>query len=179
MVRALDAAGIPYMVAGSFASTFHGIPRTTQDIDMIIEPSGSKLKVFVAALPPKEYYVSEDAALDALRHQSQFNVIDMATGWKADLIVRKSRPFSAEEFRRRVSARLLGLEVFVATPEDTILAKLEWAAMSGSERQLRDVGGVIDVKRGELDLAYIERWAGELGVADLWRKVSASTSPHG
>jgi hypothetical protein len=143
MVRALDDAAIPYMVAGSFASTFHGVPRTTQDIDLVIEPSGPKLLAFVASLSPQAYYVSEEAALDAFRRRSQFNVIDMATGWKVDLIVRRSRPFSAEEFGRRIPARLLGVQVFVATPEDTILAKLEWSAMSGSDRQLRDVSGVL------------------------------------
>lgn len=118
--------------------------------------------------------MSDEAALDALRRRSMFNVIDLATRWKVDLIVRKARPFSVEEFRRRTPARLFGTDVFIATPEDTILTKLEWAAMSGSERQLRDVAGVLEVKRGELDLGYIERWALELGVADAWRKVLGS-----
>jgi hypothetical protein len=172
IVGALNRAQIPHMVAGSFASTHHGVPRTTQDIDLVIEPTGASLKAFVVSLPPQDYYVSEEAALDALRRRSMFNVIDQATGWKADLIVRKARPFSVEEFRRRTQAHLLGVDVFVATPEDTILTKLEWAAMSASERQLRDVAGVLEVKRGELDVAYIERWAADLGVVELWRKVS-------
>ena len=107
--------------------------------------------------------------------RSMFNVIDLSTGWKVDLIVRKPRPFSVEEFRRRLPARLLGVDVCVATPEDTILTKLEWAAMSGSDRQLRDVAGVLAVKRGELDIPYIELWAVELGVLELWRKVVASS----
>jgi hypothetical protein len=176
IVRALDAAHIPFMVAGSLASTFHGVPRTTQDIDLVIEPSAATLKALVASLPPRDYYVSEEAALDALSRSSQFNIIDMATGWKVDLIIRKPRPFSAEEFRRRIPVNLLGVDVFIATPEDTILAKLEWSAMSGSERQLRDVSGVLGVKLGELDVAYIERWALELGVVGLWQKVRASTT---
>ena len=133
LVALLDGAQIPHMVAGSFASTLHGTPRSTQDIGLVIDPSGQTLLTFVAGLPSSEYYASDDAARDALRRRSQFNVIDMATGWKADLIVRKARPYSVEEFRRRKSERILGVDVFVATPEDTILTKLEWAAMSGSE----------------------------------------------
>ncbi|MEO7332170.1 MAG: hypothetical protein ABI193_26575 [Minicystis sp.] len=175
IVGALNEARIPHMVAGSVASTHHGVPRTTQDIDLVIEASGLALKAFVTSLSPAAYYVSEEAALDALRLQGMFNVIDLATGWKVDLILRKRRPFSVEEFRRRTPARLLGADVFVATPEDTILTKLEWASMSGSERQLRDVAGVVDVKRGELDVAYIERWAVELGVVEPWRKVLGSS----
>jgi hypothetical protein len=176
IVGALNEAGIPHMVAGSVASTHHGVPRTTQDIDLVIEATGATLKAFIAGLSPVAYYVSEEAALDALRLQGMFNVIDMATGWKVDLIIRKRRPFSVEEFRRRAPARLLGADVFVATPEDTILTKLEWASMSGSERQLRDVAGVVEVKRGALDVDYIERWAVELGVVELWRKIYSS--PH-
>lgn len=171
IVAALNRAGIPHMVAGSFASTHHGVPRTTQDIDLVIEPQPSTLRAFVAGLSPDAYYVSEEAAVDALRRRGMFNIIDMATGWKVDLIVRKARPFSVEEFARRTPARLLGTEVYIATPEDTILSKLEWSAASGSERQLRDVAGVLAVKRGELDLAYIERWATELGVIVQWRGV--------
>lgn len=172
IVLLLDEAGIPHMIAGSFASTYHGIPRTTQDIDLVIDPTGRSLMAFVASLPHTQYYVSEDAARDALLRRSQFNVVDMATGWKVDLIVRKARPFSVEELRRRMPARMLDVDVFVATPEDTILTKLEWARMSGSERQLRDVSGILDVKQGAVDRAYIEQWAVQLGVLDLWRRVS-------
>jgi hypothetical protein len=144
LVAMLDRAQIPHMVAGSFASTLHGTPRSTQDIDLVIDPSGEALSAFVAGLAPDEYYASDAAAQDAFGRRSQFNVIDMATGWKADLIVRKTRPYSVEEFRRRKPERILGVDVFVATPEDTVLTSLEWAAMSGSERQLRDVTGILD-----------------------------------
>jgi hypothetical protein len=171
LVGLLDRSQIPHMVAGSFASTLHGTPRSTQDIDLVIDPSGEALFAFVASLAPDEYYASDPAARDALRRRGQFNVIDMATGWKADLIVRKARSYSVEEFRRRKPERILGVDVFVATPEDTILTKLEWAAISGSERQLRDVTGILDVKREDLDRAYIERWAQELGVLDAWQRL--------
>lgn len=171
IVEALNHAGIPHMVAGSFASAYHGVPRTTQDIDLVVEPTPAALDAFVAGLSPEAYYVSDDAARDALRRRSMFNVIDLATGWKVDLIVRKARPFSVMEFGRRAPAKMLGVDVFVTTPEDTILSKLEWAAESGSERQLRDVAGVVSVRRGELDVAYIERWAVELGVVAAWERL--------
>src|SRR4051794_36573471 len=93
----LAAAGIPSMVVGSFASSFHGVPRSSQDLDLVIDPEPASLRRFIADLPPADYYADADAALDALQHRGQFNVIDMATAWKADLIVRKARPFSVEE----------------------------------------------------------------------------------
>ena len=90
----------------------------------------------------------------------------MKTGWKADLIVRKRRAFSREEFERRVKVELMDVEVWVASAEDTILTKLEWAAAAGSERQIRDAQGVIDVLGGSLDVVYLQKWATELGVTE-------------
>jgi hypothetical protein len=170
----LDAAGMPHMLAGSFASAFHGTPRATQDIDFVIDATRVALDVFVAQASDAGYYVDADRAREALRQRRQFNVIDARSGWKADLVVRKERLFSREEFARRVPATILGVALFVASAEDTILAKLEWAARTDSERQLMDVAGILRVKRAALDRDYIDRWAQALGVADLWQRVSKS-----
>jgi hypothetical protein len=174
IVAALDAAGIPHMVAGSLASTFHGEPRTTQDIDIVIDPTRETLDRLVRSLDPAAFYVSAKAAEEALRRRGLFNVIDLASGWKVDLIVRQDRPFSHSEFGRRAAGRILGVDLFVATAEDTILAKLEWARLGESERQLRDVVGVIEVCGDALDRAYIARWTRELGVEALWERAEAA-----
>ena len=100
-----------------------------------------------------------------------FNVVDMQTGVKVDLILRKHRAFSESEFSRRQPARIFDASVFVATAEDTVLSKLEWAKLGESERQLRDVESVIRMTAGMLDIAYIEHWARELGVTELWERV--------
>lgn len=172
LVGLLNEAAVPYMVAGSFASTYHGIPRTTQDIDIIVEPTIASLKRLLTLLPADDYYVSQQAAKDALRRRGQFNVIDLESGWKVDVIIRKNRPFSQEEFGRRQKARLQGVDVFVASPEDTILAKLEWAKMSEPERQLRDVAGVLRVTGEALDRGYLLEWVEELGLRDQWNSAS-------
>ena len=161
------------MLAGSFASTFHGEPRTTQDIDLVIDPGRPALDAFVESLDPDAFYVSAEAADEAWRRRGQFNLVLLDSGWKVDLILRKDRPFSHSEFGRRESVDLGGVEVFIATAEDTILAKLEWAKEGESERQLRDVRGVLRMRDTDLDLAYIERWARELGVSALWDRVRA------
>lgn len=93
------------MLTGSFASSLHGLTRATQDIDLVISPSESQLRDLVGSLPPEVYYVDLEEALDALRHRSQFNVIDLDTGWKVDLIIRRDRPFS----NGRCSARRSGI----------------------------------------------------------------------
>jgi hypothetical protein len=168
LVALLEAAAIRHMVAGSFASTFHGVARSTQDIDLVIDPTRDALDVLLASLDPDRYYADADTARDALRRRSQFNVIDMATAWKADLIIRKARPFSVEEFARRQPVELMGVRTYVATAEDSIIAKLEWAKQGDSSRQLRDVAGIVATRANTLDLAYIERWVKELAVEAEW-----------
>jgi hypothetical protein len=164
------------MLAGSFASSYHGQLRTTYDIDLVIAPDRASLLRFIETLPEEDYYVSREAAIDALGRRSQFNVIDLASGWKVDLIIRKNRAFSIAEFERRESAEILGVRLRVASAEDTILAKLEWAKKGGSERQLRDIRGILDVKGESLDRHWIERWLDDLEVRSLWEEVVVTGS---
>jgi hypothetical protein len=174
----LVAAGVPHMVVGSFASSFHGVPRSSQDLDLVIDPSVPALRRFLDDLPSEEYYADADVALEALRRRGQFNVIDMATAWKADLIVRKDRRFSLEEMQRRAEGDLLGTRVFVASPEDTLISKLEWAKLGGgSELQVRDAAGILSLGGRDLDIAYIERWVRELGLEDVWQRLRTNPEP--
>ena len=165
MVRNLLASGIPYMVTGSYASTLYGDPRATNDVDLIIEPTVGQIEDFVKLLEEHEY-VSVETAKTAVATNSMFNVIDTDSGWKVDFIIRKSRDFSIEEFRRRKAVDVMGAEIFVVSPEDSILSKLEWSKKSQSVRQLRDVESVAMVQWKNLDIEYLKRWARELLVED-------------
>lgn len=173
IIGELERAGIPHMLAGSFASTYHGDPRTTHDIDLVIDPSRSTLDRLIAQLDRERYYISEDAVAEAWNRRGQFNVVMMDSGWKVDLIIRKDRPFSREEFGRREQVDIGGVTVSIATAEDTVISKLEWAAAGESERQLRDVVGILEMCRGELDTRYIERWIAALDLGDVWQRVSS------
>lgn len=165
---ALDGVGIPYMLTGSFASVFYGLPRSTQDIDLVIAATPEKLKTLLDRLPRGEYYAEIDAALEGLRRESLFNVIDQKTGWKIDLIMRKSRAFSREEFGRRRITQFEGTPLFVASAEDVILAKLEWAKLSQSQRQIEDAAGILKVRGDSVDFGYIDKWIYDLDVKKEW-----------
>ncbi len=173
VLEALAAADVSYMLTGSLASAFHGAPRTTQDIDIVIAPTLGSLERFLRQFPPECYYVSRDAALAAYGTEGMFNVIDLASGWKIDFIIRKSRPFSRAEFERRRTVDLLGSTLWVASAEDVVIAKLEWAKMAESERQIADVAGILRTKGEELDLRYIEQWAEGLGLKEQWAKAKS------
>ena len=171
LATSLSASGTPYMITGSVAAAYHGAARATMDMDVVIDPTLAQLLDLVTRLEAAGLYVSDEAAREALSHRTMFNAIDPATGWKADLIVRKDRPFSDEEFRRRLSTELLGQRVAVATLEDVILSKLEWSTIGGSTRQLEDVRRLLAIADDTLDQAYIERWLDPLRVRRAWQSV--------
>jgi len=174
VVGMLDGLGIPYMVTGSIATSYHGRPRATHDADVVIDPTPAQLDALLTELETAKFYVDADGARGALRERRQFNVIEMARATKVDLIVRKARPFSIEEFRRRQRLDLsFAHGVSTVTAEDSVLSKLEWARMSGdSERQLRDAAGVVELNPA-LDREYVRRWAERLGVSDLWDRIAS------
>lgn len=162
-MQRLEGAGIPYMVSGSLGSVLHGEPRATRDVDVVIDPAEESLAALLDAVAG-EWYVSREAAAAALRERGTFNIVDSATGWKADLVIRKERPYSVEEFSRRRRADVLGVAAWVVSPEDSILSKLEWAQAGGSGRQIEDAAGVVRTNAATLDRVYLWRWARELGV---------------
>jgi len=171
LVGALDQAGVQHMLVGSFASSIHGTPRATRDIDIVIDPTTQGLDRLLSALAAEDVYVDPNTAREEFARKGQFNVIEGSGHWKADLIYGKPAVFTRAQFERRKSMLLLNVPVFVASAEDTILTKLSWAKLGASEQQLRDVRGIIDVQADKLDGTYIERWLDALGVRELWERV--------
>jgi hypothetical protein len=174
VVEALERMGIPYMVAGSVASSMHGVPRTTLDADVVARIEERHARPLVEALGDA-YYASEQMIRDAVRRGSSFNLIHQGSMVKIDVFVAKSRPYDAGALGRRTRGAIEDLEVDVATPEDVVLSKLAWYDGGGrtSERQWGDVLGLLRIHRGALDLAYLRRWAADLGVAELLERALA------
>jgi hypothetical protein len=166
LVSLLEKAGIPYMVAESMSSSLHGRPRATQDADVVIDPTEDQFVSFLGLLE-RDYHVSRDAAFEAFHRRGMFNIIDMAGGWKADLVFRKERSFSRHEFERRCQVDAMGQMLWVVSPEDTVLSKLEWMKGRESDVQYSDALGVAVAQWGSLDIEYLRQWAGELGIENM------------
>jgi len=165
------------MVSGGVATLAHGEPRFTADADIVIAPSREQLDRFVGLFRASEAYVSREAVSEALRERTVFNIIDSRSGWKADLVLLKGDPFSRTEFERRRPIETLGVRVIGVSPEDLVLSKLSWEKNSSSEKQLRDVAGILRIQRDVLDLEYLRRWAKELGVGETLEELLAKTRP--
>jgi hypothetical protein len=138
-------------------------------VDIVIDPDRDSLAKLIDLLGA-EYYVSRSAALDALEYRGMFNIIDTRNGWKVDLVIRKTRPFSREEFTRRRPAELMGVQTWVLSPEDSILSKLEWSKGRQSVMQSQDAIHVVITQWNTLDFEYLRRWAREL---DIVRELDA------
>lgn len=179
VVAALDDAGIEYMITGSIVSSLQGEPRLTHDLDVLLAVETEHLDDLLAAFPAPRFYVDEEAVEDAIRTSGMFNVIDTVEGDKIDFWLLRDEPFDRSRFRRRYWERLFDTDVAVSSPEDTILAKLWWARLSGdSEKYLRDALRVFEVQTPELDDAYLEEWARRLEVDDLMRRIREESRPE-
>lgn len=167
----LERVRMPYMLTGSVASSAHGTPRSTRDLDIVIAPTRVQLLALIREFPSSAYYADEQQALQALARRSQFNIIDHATGWKVDFIIADDSEYERTALARRTAIEVAGKAVYVASAEDVLIAKLRWSKLGGSERQLQDAAGVVSTQAGKLDLAYIERWVRELGLERQWDEV--------
>ena len=134
----------------------------------MIDATPEQLRDFIRALPRDEYYAQIEDATSAYQQRSMFNVIDLMAGWKIDLIIRKARPFSVEEFNRRQRVVLHGIPLFVARIEDSVISKLEWAKLAQSRRQIEDVAAILRARGNELDSTYLEKWIRELSLEKEW-----------
>lgn len=176
VVQQLEDASIEYMIGGSVASSIYGDPRTTRDIDIVVEVTEASLRALFGAVDRSVVYIDEPPAGRPITAGQMFNLVDLRGGWKVDLIVRKARPFSEIEFARRRRVVVLGVTATMASAEDVLLTKLEWAVRSGSSRQVDDARGIVAVQGRMLDLDYLRRWAPELAIEDLLEQVLTERS---
>lgn len=173
--EAFEELNVPYLVGGSVASSIHGMPRTTQDVDFVAAMTAEQVPPFVAALQD-ECYVDADMIYDAIRTKSSFNILHLATMHKADVFVQNTGRWEEEKMARRgpEPVKIGDHEeiIQVASPEDMVLQKLFWYWLGGSvsDRQWLDVTGMLKVQASKLDYHYLRQWADELQLTDLLQR---------
>ncbi len=172
LVAALEDIGIPYMIGGSHASIYYGEPRHTLDIDVVADVRPEHIPSLCDAFPFPEFYLSVEAVREAVARRGQFNIIHPDSGLKIDVILPKPTPYDMLQFQRRQRLPLTPeREACFARPEDVILYKMIYYREGGSEKHLRDITGMLLISGAEIDQDYIARWAGELGLRDIWEAV--------
>lgn len=171
----LDRAGIPYMLTGALAVNYHGFPRSTHDIDVVVVIAPADIVRIKAMLEP-DFAVAEESIRAALREGGMFNAIHEETGLKVDFWMRKGDDYGREAFARRKQYPYGRFMVSIATPEDVIVTKLEWHRMSDIDKHYFDARGVYAVQKDTLDTAYIARWCEAKSVLDLWHRLQRDSA---
>lgn len=165
-LRRLNRTGIRYYLTGSMASNYWGIPRTTHDLDFVIQLPPSAVKKMVAAFAP-EYFIDESSVRAAYQPPHQFNAIDSRSAMKVDFWLPTPAPFDREMLDRRTKVMLFGESAWIATAEDCVLHKLLWNKITPSDRQLGDSAGIVAVQSEKLDRVYLKKWAATLGISEV------------
>ena len=163
-LRRLNAAELAYLLTGSMASNFWGIPRTTHDLDFVIQLPPTAIPKMVAAFSG-DFFLDEASVRAAYQPPHQFNAIDRRSTLKVDFWLPRPVPFEREMFARRKRVKLFGEQAWIGTAEDVLLHKLYWNQITPSDRQLGDAVGIVAVQGGALEKSYLRHWAIELGVA--------------
>lgn len=173
VARSFENIGAQYVFVGSIASSHHGLPRATNDVDLVSDLSLAQVAAFIEAFE-KDFYIDEMSVRRALETSRSFNLIHFESSLKVDVFSPARNGFGRQSLVRR-QAELVdeSHRVFIATAEDTVLAKLDWFVKGGgtSDRQWSDIAGIIKVQDDKLDLDYLREWAGRLKVEDLLRRV--------
>jgi len=175
VIKTFDELGILYFIGGSIASSAYGTPRATMDVDLISALGYDLIKPLINKLK-EEYFIDEEMINDALSTKTSFNIIHLETMLKIDVFILKDHPYYLKAFERKVLDSLQEesniLNVYLCSPEDVILSKLEWYRLGEetSERQWLDILGVIKVQGDSLDRIYLTDWARKLGVFNLLEK---------
>ncbi len=175
----LDKLGVRHAIAGSLASSFHGVPRATQDVDIVAAMTGSHVEGFVSDLK-NDFYVDENMIREAVADFSCFNIIHLATMFKVDIFVISPSGHELVELEhaeQHLIEKSEGLNLTILSAEDTIARKLKWYRMGQeiSSQQWNDVLGILRVQEGRLKLDYLQKAATRLGVQDLLKRACADS----
>ncbi len=171
VIERLEKENIPYMIVGSVAAMVYGEPRMTHDMDVVIDLFPADVNKIAILFPLKEFYCPPEEVLKSeIVNRGQFNLIHHESGLKIDFMIRKISAHSVEEFKRRKKVPFWkGIHVYLATPEDIIIKKLNFYREGGSEKHIRDIRGIL--AETELDQVYLKNWIDQLGYTQEWEKV--------
>ncbi len=177
VIDLLENLNIRYHLGGSFASAIHGVPRQTMDADIVVDLDAARVALLVAGLK-SEFYVDPEVAADAVSRRGSFNAIHLGSGFKVDFFVKGNSDFDELELDRSELYQIVAdppRSVYVKTAEDTVLRKLQWYVDGGgvSDRQWRDVLGVLLTGGDDLDRDYLQTWADRLNLGEVLNRASS------
>lgn len=172
IVRLIEQANLEYMIVGSYASGYWGEPRSTYDVDIVVAFKASDLPALEKLFPIDQFYMSPQAALDAIAAAGQFNVIHPESGNKVDFMMQSNDSWGQQQLRHRKRVVFAPqFEAWIGAPEDVIISKMRYYREGGSDKHLRDIAGMMKVSSDLIDRGYIAKWAQDLDLMDIWQAI--------
>ena len=172
LINAFESLNIKYFVTGSMASIFYGEPRFTNDIDVVADIREEQIPGLLKFFSEDEFYLSEDAIRDAIRHNYQFNIIHPSSGLKIDIVISKKDDFDNSRFKR--IKRITPIEETQAnfsSPEDIVIMKMKYYKEGESEKHIRDILSILKISGNIIDRDYINLWARKLNLLNIWNAI--------
>ena len=171
---ALDRAGIPFMLAGSFSSNFYGVSRATRDADFVIQLDSQSIPDFANALGP-EFQLDPQMSFESVTGTFRYVLSHPASQFKVELFLLSSDPHDQIRFSRRKPVTLAGRQIMLPTPEDIVVTKLRWAHGGGRRKDIEDIENVLELQKDGLNVTYIRNWCDQHGTRDIFEKLWAAT----
>lgn len=175
VIDALNAAGVPFMLVGSFSSNFYGIARSTRDVDFVVQLGNTSLAPLSEKLGP-EFRLDPQMSFETITATHRLVASHRASAFKVEFFLLSDDPHDQKRFARRRRALLPGHETYIAAPEDVIITKLRWCKSGNRRKDVDDVRNVIRVQRQTLDWSYIERWCDAHGTRSLLDQIKNEAS---
>lgn len=177
VLEALEALGIPYMIVGSLASNFHGIPRSTRDADFVVALEQGTLERLARALPD-DLTLEAQGAFEGVTGTTRYLIVLAGSPFVCELFVLSSDPHDQEKFQRRLRVSVLGKAASIASAEDMVVTKLRWAQEAQRSKDLEDIRNILAVRGSDLDWGYLQRWSTEHGTWNLLQRTRESIPPE-
>lgn len=173
VVEILNRLDIPYFLTGAMAVVYYGEPRTTHDIDLMVEMKDEDVATLATCLEA-DFSIDQESISIARREGSMFNAIHKDTGFKVDFWMLGNDDFDRTRFARRVRVNILGTVIYLPTAEDAIISKLAWFKMSDIDKHYFDALGIYRIQKEKLDMEYISHWANLKSIMEFWKRILAN-----
>lgn len=174
MLEALNASGINYIVTGSFATNLYAVPRSTQDVDFVVDAKPEELQLLFSQLP-KSICVDSQMRFDTITYAYRYDLVVEGLAFGIEIFLMTDDEHNKERFRRKRSGTVQGVKASIPTAEDIIVQKVRWSARGRRVKDVQDVKAIIDAQRNNLDWPYIESWCDKHGTRDLLEQLREET----
>jgi hypothetical protein len=176
IIKIFEENQIEYILTGSLVSSIQGEPRATNNIDFVIQIKSSQINLFLNTFKSPDYYLDEGSIINAIENESMFQILHLKSGIIIDLWLITNDPFDIARFSGKIKENILGTQMYISRPEDTILSRLRWCKKSGfSEKQFNDALRVYEVQYNLFNMDYLHTWAKDMKILDLLEKIESKS----